>query len=154
MLTNMKTKKKCNLLIPEEKYNTDFQPFTGFYEYHVKGKRISVELLDIQNFGVNLRIAKREELGKLDIKTIPLNTIVFSSSKKKNNVKNLMWYIRCLPCHPENIVLEQNYYRLVCSQKNKETDKKDITMKGIVTCDVWNHFIKELTNQIKTNENN
>lgn len=149
----MAAKKKNNLLIPEDKYNTDFQPFTGFYEYHVKGITVSVKLLDIQDFGVNLKIEKREELGKLDVKTIPLNTIMFSSSRQKNNVKNLMWYIRCLPCHPENIVLEQDYYILLCSQNNKEKGKKEITMKGIVSCNVWSHFIEKLTKHIKENEN-
>lgn len=150
----MAAKKKLNLLIPEKKYNADFQPFTGFYEYHVKGRKISVKLFDIQDFGVNLIVAKRKELSELDVKSIPLDTIMFSSSEKKNNVKNLMWYIRCLPCHPENIVLKQNCYQLECSQHNRKTDEKDITMKGVVSCDVWNHFIEKLTNKIKENENN
>jgi len=149
----MGAKKKRDLLIPEEKYDTDFQPFTGFYEYHVKGRTIPVKLLDIQGFGVDLKVAKRDELENLDVKSMPLNTIMYSSSRKKNNVKNLMWYIRCLPCHPENIVLEQGNYQLVCSQKKGKTGEKEITMKGTVSCEVWNHFIKELTNKIKENEN-
>ena len=145
-------KRQKQLLIPEEKYNTDFQPVTGFYEYHVKNKTISVSLSEIQGFGVNLQVAKQGELDELDINTLPINTIRFSSSKKKKNVKNLMWYIRCLACHPENIDCKQKIYQFHCSRKDKKTDKISFTMKGNVSCNVWPQFIETLTNKIIENE--
>ena len=85
-------KKQKGLLIPEEKYNTDFRPITGFYDFHIKKKDISVPLSEIQRFGVNLQVAKRDELGKLDINTLPINTIKFSSSKKRFTVNTFSYF--------------------------------------------------------------
>ena len=34
-------KKQKGPLIPEEKYNTDFRPITGFYDFHIKKKVFS-----------------------------------------------------------------------------------------------------------------
>ena len=64
-----------------------------------------------------------------------------------------MWYIRCLPCHPENISYKQECYQLHCSQKNNKNGKISFTMKGVVSCDVWPQFIEKLQNKIIENEN-
>ena len=145
-------KKKC--LIPEEMYNKDFQPFTGFFEYHAKNRTVPVSLSEIQEFGVKLEVVNREVLNKLD--TIPINTIKFSSSKKKRNVNNLMWYFRCLPCHPENINISNNQkcYQLQCCRNDNKTGEKVICMKGLVACDVWSSFIKDVTDKIVEYEKN
>ena len=66
-----------------------------------------------------------------------------------HNIKNLMWYFRCLPCHPDNIKTIElngvNYYYLTCN-------KKSYAMKGFVACDVWSKFIKKLTDKIQKYE--
>lgn len=86
----MSTRKK-NLLVPEESFKSDFVPLSGFYNYHVKGKDISIKLDDIQGFGVVLEPKKRKEIAHVNENALVTNTIMFSSSKKKYNVKNLLW---------------------------------------------------------------
>ena len=91
-------------MIPEEKFNADFGPIVSFYAFHVKKKSIPISLNDIGMFGVNLEAKKHiKDIEQIDMNAIVPNAIYFSSSKKKHNVKNLMWYIRCSAHHPENI---------------------------------------------------
>lgn len=151
----MGTRKK-RLLISEENYNSDFAPLSGFYNYHVKGKDISVSLDEIQGFGVTLEPKKRQEIANVNSNSLVINTILFSSSKKKNNVKNLIWTIRCLVAHPENIEEKSingvKYYNIFCSTKDKETGKVIPTMKGLVACGLWPKFTEQLINKIKEEE--
>lgn len=144
----MANKKK--LLIPEEKYKSDFEPFTGFYDYHIKDKCVSMNLDMVKNFGVSLIPCKYTNIKTLDINSVPVNTIMFSSSKKKNNIKNLMWYIRCLHCHPENIREVQIGTTIYYQIQNLKTGK----LKGVVEVNVWINFIKNITQKIIDNESN
>lgn len=148
----MRTRKK-KLLIPEENYKSDFAPLSGFYNYHVKGKDISVSLDEIQGFGVTLEPKKRQEIANVNVNSLMTNTIIFSSSKKKYNVKNLIWTIRCLVAHPENIEEKSingvKYYNICCSTKDKITGKVIPTMKGLVARDLWPKFTEQLINKIK-----
>lgn len=150
----MSTHKK--MLISEEKYNADFAPLSGFYKYHVEGKSISVKLDDVQGFGVRLEPKKRKELANGKTDPFIVNTIKFSSSKKKNNVKNLMWTIRCLVAHPENIsektVNGVKCYSICCSTIDKNTSKAIPTMKGLVACELWPDFVNKLMSIIKDRE--
>lgn len=134
-------------LIAQEKYDKDFAPLAGFYTYHVQNKKLPISLDELQDFGVHLEAVNIEDVARVDEKTLPLNTIVFSSSKKNNNAKNLTWStIRCLVSHPENIEEIENdgirCYKLKCS--SKKGDKIVPTMKGVVACDVWPDFTKKL----------
>ena len=146
------SKPKKNYLIPEERFKQDFAPLSGFYDYHVKGKIIDVALNEIQGFGVSLVPKQREEIAKLNSDSLSVNSIFFSSSKKKNNVKNLMWTIRCLVAHPENIsekiVNDVKCYSITCNTKDNKTGRVIPTMKGLVSCEVWQHFTKQLCNKI------
>lgn len=148
-----------NLLIPETKFIADFEPFIRFYAYHVKKKKITIPLIDINKHGINLEAKKqRKDIAIIDLNALQPNAIYFSSSKKKNNVKNLMWYIRCLAHHPENIefvVLNGvEHYKLWCTYKDSKSKSTIYTMKGLVACDVWSIFINELIAKITQNETN
>lgn len=147
------------LLIPEEKYIADFEPFIRFYAYHVKKKKIAIPLIDIGALGVNLEPKKqRKDIAIIDLNALLPNNIYFSSSKKKENVKNLMWYIRCLAHHPENIEIVVlngvEHYKLWCTCKDNKSKTIIYTMKGLVECNVWSIFINGLIAKIKENENN
>lgn len=149
--------RKKNLLIPEEKFKSDFAPLSGFYNYHIKGKDISVALDEIQGFGVSLKPYKLKDIANITDNSLPVNTIAFSSSKKKNNVKNLTWaIIRCLVAHPENIIEKEvngiKCYRILCSTKNNKTGKITQTMKGLVSCEIWPKFTEQLINKITEKE--
>ena len=143
-----------NNLIPERLFEKDFKEFTGFYDYHVKKQKISLALNDIQGFGVELKVTKPDEIQKMVDNSLAINTIYFSSSKKKNNVKNLMWTIRCLTSHPENIseLMFENIkcYKIYCTRKTNGI--KQETMKAIIACDIWKEFIKNITTKIIENE--
>ncbi len=143
-------------LIPEELFEKDFKKFTGFYDYHVKNKVIPLSLNEIQGLGVNLKIKTPIDIQQLTDNLLTINTIYFSSSKKKENVKNLMWTIRCLTAHPENIsefiCEDTKCYKIYCTRKNNGV--KQETMKGIIACDKWNEFINNITTKIIENENN
>lgn len=146
-------------MIPEEKFNADFGPIVSFYAFHVKKKSILISLNDIGMFGVNLEAKKHiKDIEQIDMNAIVPNAIYFSSSKKKHNVKNLMWYIRCSAHHPENIEIVNingvEYYKLWCGRKDNIKKTIASTMKGLVACDVWPDFIKGLTNKIIEDEDN
>ena len=146
------SKPKKNYLIPEERFKQDFAPLSGFYDYHVKGKNIAVALNEIQGFGVSLDPKKRGKIANVNSDSLEVNSIYFSSSKKKDNVKNLMWTIRCLVAHPENIsekiVNDVKCYSINCGTKDKKTGNVIPTMKGLVSCEVWQQFTKQLCNKI------
>ena len=148
--------KKKKFLIPEEKYLSDFSPLAGFYDYHIKSKGVEIPLEIIQGLGVNLIPKRQNDVAKIQDNDINVNTIVFSSSKKKHNVKNLAWCIRCLVSHPENIEIvnvdNRICYRLRCSKKKNNTDKYITTMKGLIDCAVWSDFVKKWMDTIKENE--
>lgn len=157
----MTTKKKnCkNLLIPENDYEKDFGFIVGFYAYHVKNKDIAVSLSDISNLGVNIEAKKKKkEIELIDINMLSTNVIYFSSTEKKKNVKNLMWCIRCLAHHPENIeIVNQNgtaFYKLWCGHKDNIKGVVIPTMLGLVDCNVWPNFIRGLMDKITENETN
>ena len=149
-------KRKKKLLIAEEKFKSDFAPLAGFYDYHIKGKKISVDLADIQEYGIALTPQTLKDIASIDDDAISVNTINFSSTKKKQNVKNLAWAIRCLISHPENIkekeVKGTKCYYICCSMKNRKTGVKSPTMKGLVACDLWTIFTGQLINKIKEKE--
>lgn len=142
-------------LISENVFNQDFSPITGFYNYHVKGKKINTSLDAVQNLGVGLEVKSLDEIGRFDFDDIPTNTIKFSSSKRNQNIRNLAWTIRCLAHHIENVhEIDRNgqkCYEIVCLKKE---EKKGIypTMKGVVACDVWANFVKSFMDKIKTLE--
>lgn len=150
--------KKKRLLIPEEMYNSDFAPFASFYSYHVKGKILSVALDEIQGNGVALYAEKkRKKVENVDTKTLPVNTIIFASSKKNCNVKNMIWdIIRCTVAHPENIQQVDKdgtkCYELTCTIQDKYTKKIVPTMKGIIACDLWPVFANRVMEIIKKKE--
>lgn len=54
--------------------------------------------------------------------------------------------------HPENIeevkVDGILYYKVRCNIKDNKTNKMMPTMKGLISCDVWPTFIKQLTDKI------
>ena len=81
------SKPKKNYLIPEERFKQDFAPLSGFYDYHVKGKNIAVALNEIQGFGVSLDPKKRGKIANVNSDSLEVNSIYFSSSKKKDNGK-------------------------------------------------------------------
>ena len=149
----MGTKKK-KALIPEENFKSDFAPLSGFYDYHVKNKTISLSLDEVQGMGVLLKAMRRSEMAELESEELDVNTICFSSSQRNKNVKNLFWTIRCLVAHPENIKEVEiggvKCYSIFCT--TKENDKRILTMKGVVNCNVWSSFIKQITNKIKETE--
>ena len=151
--------KKKKLLIPENKFKSDFAPLVGFYDYHIKKKSIPIKLNYIQDMGVRLKVIKKRcDFAEIDEEEISVNTIIFSSSKKKNNVKNLFWNLRCIVAHPENIeevkINDVLCYKIICITKDKETKLTIPTMKGIISCDVWSIFIKQLMDKIlNINEN-
>ena len=136
-------KKKC--LISERAYNKDFSHLASFWAYYVKKRELPISLNEIQNFGVHIEVKNRIDLGKMSFSKLPHNTIFFTSTRKKLNVKNLMWNIRCLVAHPENIrevkFEDKKFYR--------KTKKIVHTMKGLIQCDMWPLFIKKLTEKIK-----
>lgn len=144
---------KKKLLISEEKYNKDFVYLLSFWNYHVKNKQLPISLDEIQAYGVYLEVKKRNDLARLDFSAVPKNTIFFSSSKKACNVKNLTWTMRCMAAHPENIkeIKRDNnkYYKLKCSTIDRKTKEIVPTMKGLVACDLWPRFTKQLINRIK-----
>lgn len=149
---------KQKLLILENEYEKDFKPIVGFYSYHVKGRNIVVKLKDIDCLGVAIEARKQEkDIALIDINTLSTNVLYFSSSKKNRNVKNLMWYIRCLVHHPENIekvtLNGKEYYKLWCGHKDSKTGLIVPNMKGLIECSVWPNFIKGLTDKIIENEN-
>lgn len=149
--------RKKNLLIPEEKFKSDFAPLFGFYNYHIKGKDITVALDEIQGFGVSLEPHDLGDIANITDNSLPVNTIAFSSSKKKYNVKHLTWaIIRCLVAHPENIVEKDvngtKCYSILCSTKNNKTGKIIPTMKGLVACEIWPKFTEQLINKITEKE--
>ena len=148
----MLMRKKKKLLIPEENYKSDFAPLSGFYNYHVKGKDISISLNEIQGFSVTLEPKKRQEIANVSSDSLVIYTIIFSSSKKKNDGKNLIWTIRCLDAHPENIeeksVNGVKFYNICCSTKDKKTGKVIPTMKGLVACDLWPNITEQIINKI------
>lgn len=149
--------RKKNLLIPEEKFKSDFAPLSGFYNYHIKGKDISIALDEIQGFGVSLKAHKLKNIANITDSSLPVNSIAFSSSKKKNNVKNLTWaIIRCLVAHPENIIEKDvngtMCYSICCCAKNSKTGKRVPTMKGLVACEIWPKFTEQLINKIAEKE--
>lgn len=139
------------LLIPEEKFQKDFSFLAGFYDYHVKGKKLAISLSEIQQYGVDLYPKKLNDIANLKYDDIPSNSIIFSSSKKSKNVKNLMWAIRCLVSHPENIEIierdEKNYYKIICFMKRNSIVLPN--MKGIISCDIWEKFVRKLCERIK-----
>ncbi len=145
------SKKKCKFLIPEKTYKKDFLPYAGFFEYHIRKKNVPLKLSDAQGWGVQLEVKSKQEVDGQDIKQLSVNSIIFTSTHRKENIRNLMWYIRCLPCHPDNIktrkVNDTKCYQIRCSTKR-------YAMKGLVACDVWPDFIKSLTNKIIEDENN
>lgn len=146
-------------MIPEEKFNADFGPIVSFYAFHIKKKSIPISLNDIGMFGVNIEAKKNiKDIEQIDMNAVVPNVIFFSSSKKKYNVKNLMWNIRCLAHHPENIEIVNingvKCYKLWCSRKNKIRNTIAPTMKGLIACDAWPIFIKCLTDKITENEIN
>ena len=146
------SKMKKKILIPEEKFQHDFKPLAGFFDYHVKSKNIKIPLEKFQEFGVNLIPQKPPKMAKIPQKDVAINSIVFSSSRKSNNVKNLAWYIRCLVSHPENISIDnmdgKACYRLYCSKKVDNKDDYSITMQGLVDCEIWAEFAKKWMNTI------
>ena len=148
--------RKKKLLIPEEKFKSDFAPLSGFYNYHIKGKDISVSLDEIQGFGVSLEAHKQKDIANITENSLSVNTIKFSSTKKKYNVKNLTWTIRCLVAHPENIIEKEvngiKCYSICCSKKNNVTGKKTPTMKGLIACEIWPKFTEQLINKITEKE--
>ena len=147
-------------LIPEEKFVADFEPFIKFYAYHVRNKTIAIPLIDIGALGVNLEAKKqRKDIATIDLNALQPNNIYFSSSKKKENVKNLMWCIRCLAAHhPENVEIVvlngAECYKLWCTHKDNKSKRTVYTMKGLVECNVWSIFINGLIAKIKENEIN
>lgn len=145
-------------LIPEKQFTKDFEPIISFYAYHVKNKIIKIPLNDLSILGLSLNVKKLNEIASIDMNTLQPNVIFFSSSSKKKNVKNLMWYIRCLSHHPENVeIIVLNgveYYKFHCTKKNNKTKIITYTMKGLVECNVWKSFINGLIAKIKENENN
>lgn len=145
--------RKRTLLIPEEQYSSDFNPILTFYNYHVKGKKITLSLDDINNFGVKLVPLKHKAIRKTDEKINTINSIEFSSNDKKEQVKNLMYCFRCIAAHPENIeeviVNGVKCYKLICYRKEKSQTARVITMKGLVTQSTWNSFCNQIFNLIK-----
>ena len=143
-------------MISEKKFNEDFAPIVGFYNYHIRNKKINIKLSDLQQFGVQLKPEKISNIEDITEEEIPLNTILFSSSKKNNNVKNLMWAIRCVAHHPENVCIirkkNHNYYRLRCLRKDNKNKNSRKTMQGLVSCELWNEFIEKIKNRIKEYE--
>lgn len=136
--------KNRKFLISEEKFKSDFESLMSFFTYHVQKHDISLKLSDIQDLGVKLEVRKEKEVKDLNVKSVPINTIIFSSSKKSRNIHNLMWYMRCLPCHAENIE-EVDVDDVKCYQiQNLKTGR----LKGLVSCEVWSQFIEKLTNKI------
>lgn len=149
---------KQQLSILENEYEKDFKPIVGFYSFHVKSKNITIKLKNIAHLGVTIEARKQEkDIALIDINTFSTNVIYFSSSKKSKNVKNLMWYIRCLAHHPENIEKVTlngiEYYKLWCGHKDNKTGLMVPNMKGLVECSVWPNFIKGLTEKIIEDEN-
>lgn len=146
--------RKRTLLIPEEQYLSDFNPILAFYNYHVKGKRITLSLDDINYFGVKLVPLKHKAIQKTDENINAINFIEFSSNDKKEQVKNLMYCFRCIAAHPENIeeviVNGVKCYKLICYRKEKNCSARVITMKGLVDQCTWNSFCNQLFNLIKT----
>ena len=145
-------------MIPEELFEKDFKPLAGFYDYHVKRRKIPLALKDIQDLGVDLTARRQstDPISEIEHDDLPTNTIVFSSSRKNQNVKNLMWTIRCLTAHPENIdivnVGKKKCYKIICFRK--QGDSSIPIMKGLISCDTWPVFISQLINKLKEiNEN-
>lgn len=149
----MSTKKK-KYLIPEETFKSDFAPLTVFYDYHIKKKQISVSLDEVQHMGVTLKPMKRKEIANVDINDLEINTICFSSTKRKYYVKNLFWTLRCLVAHPENIRIKtvngEKCYSIYCT--TKEDDRLVPMMNGIVSCEIWPRFTEQIINIIKEKE--
>ena len=152
--TMLMSAKKKKYLIPEETFKSDFAPLTGFYDYHIKKKQILVSLDEVQNMGVTLKPMKRKEIADVDSKDLAVNTICFSSIKRKRYVKNLFWTLRCLVAHPENIRIKtvngKKCYSIYCT--TKDNDKLVPTMKGIISCEIWPRFTEQIINKIKEKE--
>lgn len=139
--------------IMEEDFLRDFKPLSGFYKFHVKGKSIPLKIEDIQSFGVKTTPHSRDEMQKIEWEMVLPNSIDFSSWRKSENIKNLMWTLRCLESHPENIrktkINGTDFYVIECSTKNHRTNELFPTMKGIISCEIWPSFRDKLTQTIK-----
>ena len=58
--------KRKRPLIPQEDFDRDFAPLSGFYDYHVIRKRIPIRLNEIQKFGIHLDALKEPEIANVD----------------------------------------------------------------------------------------
>ena len=145
-----KNNHKSTPTIPEEVFIKDFKPMAGFYDFHVKKRKIKLSLKDLNVMGVELKPKKQMKIAEVILEEMPLNTIVFSSSKKSQNVKNLMWTFRCLTAHPENIEIVtiggREYYKIICWKKQKDSNIP--IMKGIVSSNEWPMFIDRIQSSI------
>ncbi len=142
--------------ITEKAFLRDFKPLSGFYDFHVRCKRIHLGIEDVQNFGVRVTPHSRTEMQQLEWGMVQLNSIDFSSWRRSHNIKNLMWALRCLESHPENIkqtnINGTDFYIIECFKKNHRTNEIHSTMKGIISCEIWPSFREKLTNLIKNKQ--
>ena len=142
--------------ISETNFKNDFKPLSGFFGFHVKNKKITLKNEDIQLMGLKVTPHSCVEMGKKRWVNIQPNSIEYSSSKKSQNVKNLMWAFRCLEAHEENIkevsIGGIPYYRIEGYSKNNKFHVRLPILMGYVECSKWKPYIDSVMNLIKKSE--
>ena len=141
----------------EDVVNLSFKDKTRLYKFHVDKKKITLQNEDMQCYGIKVRPHSSQEMSKLVWKDIQLNNIEYSSSRKSQNVRHLIWAFRCLNAHSENI--KEGFkngipcYRIEGYSKNNMKHKRLPILMGYVELNRWKPFIEEIMNKIKNQSN-
>lgn len=142
--------------ISETNFKKDFMLLSGFWDFHVKKKKIALKNTDLQLDGLKVIPHSCDEMKKLQWANIQPNSIEYSSSAKPQNVKNLMWAFRCLEAHEENIkevsINGVPYYRIEGFSKNNKNHVKLPILMGYVECNKWKPYIEQVMNLITNSE--
>jgi len=143
--------------ISEENFKRDFAPLSGFHDFHVRAKRISLSNDDLHLLGITTNPHSCDEMEKLTWNDVGLNSIEYSSSQRSKNVQHLMWAFRCLEAHKTNIKEGTKNgipcYRIEGYSKNNRFHKRLPTLRGYVERDKWKPYIEQVMNLILKQEN-
>ena len=142
--------------ISETNFKKDFMLLSGFWDFHVKKKKITLANGDLQLNGLKVTPHTCDEMKNLQWKNIQPNSIEYSSYAKNQNVKNLMWAFRCLEAHEENIkevsINGVPYYRIEGFSKNNKYHVQLPILMGYVECSKWKPYIEQVMNLITNSE--
>jgi hypothetical protein len=144
----MRNKAISWIKVSKKDVKKDFQFFQDFYNFDIRNKDISLELADIQAFGVKITSKDTSVIKNTHFSQLNDEILFFSKSSNKD-VKELIRHFKNMVSHPINIkkatINGKGYYRIFdCrfSPNRKES------MKGVVSINNWRQLKKGLSKLI------